>query len=87
MTINARDLIDAIRHLAPQAEFSFQDGDLSTLKWDSPQIAQPTKAQIFAAVPTVQAQKLADQQVKEATKAALLERLGITSDEAKLLLS
>jgi len=84
--LNPRDIIEAIRYLAPGAEFSFQENDLTTLKWDTPDIEQPTESAIIAAIPVVQAQKIAEAESKATAKAALLKRLGITADEAALLL-
>lgn len=81
------DIIDAIRHLAPEAQFSFQETDLTTLVWDSVDIDRPTDEDILDAVPVVQAAKAALVAEEAAAKAALLERLGITADEARLLLS
>jgi hypothetical protein len=84
--MNNLDLIDAIRYLVPEAQFSFQETDLSTLVWDSADIERPTNEAILAAVPVVQAAKAAQAEAKAEAKAALLDRLGITADEAKLLL-
>jgi hypothetical protein len=85
--MNSIEITAAIRHLVPNAEFSFTDNDLSTLKWDSTELSKPTITQIKAAIPIVKAAQEAEIAAKAATKAALLERLGITADEAALLLS
>jgi hypothetical protein len=81
------DLIDAIRYLVPEAQFSFQETDLSTLVWDSKDIKRPSDKDILAAVPVVKAAKAARVEANAVAKAALLDRLGITADEAKLLLA
>jgi hypothetical protein len=81
------DLSKAIKFLRPTAEFSFTDNDYSTVKWDVLEGDAPTQSEIDAAIVTIKAKELADAETKAATKAALLERLGITADEAKLLLS
>ena len=81
------DLIKAIQFLKPTAQFSFTDNDYSTVKWDVLDGNAPTQSEIDAAILTIKAQELADATTKAATKAALLDRLGITVDEAKLLLS
>lgn len=39
-------IIEAIRELAPNAEFTITDSDLSTLVWHSDDIPQPTDDQI-----------------------------------------
>jgi hypothetical protein len=85
--MNSIEITAAIRHLVPNAEFSFTDNDLSTLKWDSKDLQKPTIAQIEAAIPIVKAYAEAEASAKAATKAALLDRLGMTAEEAALLLS
>ena len=74
-------LIDAISHIRPGAEFSIIDN--SEIVWHDTNQTQPIQSEIDAAFISLQnaeTQKAAD-------KAALLARLGITDDEAKLLLS
>jgi hypothetical protein len=80
-------LTKAIRKLKPTAEFSIVDSDYSTVKWDVLDGDAPTLAEIQIAVEEVKADELAQAEAKAVAKAALLERLGITEDEAKLLLS
>ena len=81
------DLTKAIRLLKPNSEFSYQNGDYSTIKWDVLEGNAPTQAEIDAAIKKIEADEIA-QAAKEANdKAALLTKLGITADEAKLLLS
>jgi hypothetical protein len=84
--MNTNEITAAIRHLVPNAEFSFTDNDLSTLKWDSVDLPKPTVAEIEAAIPIIRAAQEAEITAKAATKAALLNKLGITADEAALLL-
>ena len=79
-------LSDAIRKLKPGSEFSFTDDDYSTIKWDVLEGSAPTKSEIDAAIITIKKNELLDAETKAAAKAALLKRLGITEDEAKLLL-
>ena len=81
------NLFKAIKFLRPTAEFSFTDDDYSTVKWDVLEGNAPTQSEIDAAILTIKAKELADAETKAAAKAALLDRLGITADEAKLLLS
>jgi hypothetical protein len=81
------DLTKAIRLLKPNSEFSYQNGDYSTIKWDVLEGDAPTQAEIDSALKKIEADEIA-QAAKEANdKAALLAKLGITADEAKLLLS
>ena len=80
-------LADAIKSLRPSAEFSFIEQDYSTIKWDVLDGKAPTKVEIDAEIARIKAQEITDAQNKATAKAALLERLGITADEAALLLS
>lgn len=81
-----KDIADAILSLVPNAEFTFQETDLETLEWHS-KGTKPTNEQILAAVQNNQALKVQAATAKADEKAALLARLGLTADEAKLLLS
>ena len=76
----------AIRKLRPNAEFSFTNDDYSTVKWDVLDGKAPTQSEIEAAIEQVKADELASAAKAIADKAALLAKLGITADEAKLLL-
>ena len=79
-------LIAAIQKLKPNAEFSFTDDDYSTIKWDILDGNAPTQTQIDDAVEQVKADEIAQAEAKAKAKAALLTRLGITAEEAQLLL-
>ena len=79
-------LTKAIHKLKPNSEFSFTDDDYSTIKWDMLDGDAPTQAEINAAIEQVKADEITQVAVKAAEKAALLDRLGITEDEARLLL-
>ena len=79
-------LSQAIRLLCPSSEFSYENDDYSTIQWHILEGIAPTQAEIDAAIDQVKAnesQALAD---KESAKTALLDRLGITAEEAALLL-
>lgn len=80
-------LVLAIRKLRPNSEFSFQNNDYSTIKWDVLEGTAPTQSEIDTAIEQIKADELAEAEAKATAKAALLERLGITQDEANLLLS
>jgi hypothetical protein len=80
------DLVKAIRFLKPSAQFSFTDDDYSTIQWDVLEGDAPTQSEIDAAIKQVKADDAQAQTDKAASKAALLARLGITADEAALLL-
>jgi hypothetical protein len=80
-------LVKAIRKLKPNSEFSFTDDDYSTVKWDVLDGDAPTKKEIDNAIEQVKAEEKTEAADRATAKAALLDRLGITEDEAKLLLS
>ena len=77
----------AIRKLKPTAEFSFMNNDYSSIKWDVLEGEAPTQAEIDAAIEQVKADEIQAEATTATEKAALLDRLGITEAEAKLLLS
>ena len=80
-------LVKAIKKLKPNAEFSFTDDDYSTIKWDILEGKAPTQTEINAAIKKMLTDESQADIDKAAEKAALLDKLGITEDEAKLLLS
>ena len=80
-------LIQAIQKLKPNAEFSFQNDDYSTIKWDLLDGVAPTQKEIDTAIEQVKADQIAEVEAKETAKADLLAKLGISAEEAKLLLS
>jgi hypothetical protein len=76
----------AIRKLKPTAEFSFTDNDYSTIKWDVLEGNAPTQAEIDAAIEQVKADEITEAATKATQRQALLNKLGITAEEAQLLL-
>jgi hypothetical protein len=85
--MNPDILVLAIKELSPEAEFAFSGNDLSTLDWQTKKAPRPTDEEILARCEAVIANLANEAETKSAAKAALLDRLGITADEAKLLLS
>ena len=81
------DLVKAIRLLKPNSQFSFNNDDYSTIKWDVIDGDAPTQKEIDAAMKQVKADEAQAEATKATAKAALLSRLGITAEEAALLLS
>ena len=84
--MNADELTQAIKFLKPTSQFSFLDNDYLTIKWDVLDGEAPTIAELEAAhllVKEVEAQAKAE---AEAKRQALLDKLGITEEEARLLL-
>jgi hypothetical protein len=80
-------LVKAIKYLKPNAEFSITNSDYTTIKWDVLESDAPTQVEIDAAIEQIKADEIAAKTKAEADKAALLAKLGITADEAKMLLS
>jgi len=81
------DLVKAIRLLKPNSQFSFNNDDYSTIKWDVLDGDAPTQKEIDAAMKQVEADEIATTKATATAKAALLSKLGITAEEAALLLS
>jgi hypothetical protein len=70
----------------PGAQWSLNGDDYSGLTWLS-DTTKPTKKQLDDLWAEVQAEAITEEENKKSAKAALLDRLGITEAEAKLLLS
>jgi hypothetical protein len=80
--MNHIDKINAILFIKPNAKFALRGDDL---EWFDQKQTQPTNEEIEAGfIAYKEAQKIEAKATAEA-KSALLERLGITEDEAKLL--
>ena len=79
-------LAKAIRKLKPNSEFSFSNDDYSTIKWDVLEGTAPTQSEIDAAIVQIKADEITEAATKAAARQALLTKLGITQEEAQLLL-
>jgi hypothetical protein len=79
-------LAKAIKSLHPEAEFSFSNDDYSTINWDVLDGTPPTLQDIEIAIDKIKNDEAKAETEKLAAKAILLNKLGITDDEAKLLL-
>lgn len=84
--MNSDDLVKAIRHLKPSAEFTFQDADYSTIEWHLIDGDAPSFAEIETVHKSIKAAEIKAANDAEVARSALLEKLGITEEEAKLLL-
>ena len=80
-------IVKAIQKLKPTAEFSFIDDDYSTIKWDVLDGKAPTQAEIDAAIIQIKEDEVIENANRETLKSALLKKLGITAEEAQLLLA
>ena len=79
-------LVKAIQSLRPTAEFSFTDDDYLTIKWDVLDGDAPTQKEIDDEIKRIKAQEKIEIKAKAEQRQAILDRLGITADEAKLIL-
>ncbi len=75
--------IEAIKRLRPNCTFSLIGDNVQDIEWADPvDTTTPTDVEIKAEIAKMEAEALAI----PAEKAALLAKLGITEEEAKLLL-
>lgn len=80
--MNHDQITNALASLAPDAEWTLVGDDFESLVWLS-KGNPPTLAEIEAEIAALPAKKTA----KIAAKTALLAQLGITEEQAKLLIS
>jgi len=81
-------LTKAIRHLKPNAQFSFIDENYSTIKWDVLEGKAPTQVEIDAAIEQVkanEAQAIIDKAEAKANAQAKLAALGLTVEDLTAL--
>jgi len=81
-------LVKAIKKLRPTAEFSFQEDDYSTIKWDVLEGTAPTQAEIDSAIEQVKAEEAQAEAKAAQAKAAAeakLAALGLTTEDLKAL--
>lgn len=89
MKTNADYLVEAIKLLKPNSEFSFQGSDYSTIKWDKLQGDVPSLEQIeqkIIEIKNLDAEIIAKKAVDKANALAKLAALGLTDDEAKTVI-
>lgn len=77
-----RQIADALLRLCPDAQYTLVGDEYDDINWLS-DVKKPTKASVIAEI----AKEPQMAAAKQSAKAALLERLGITAEEATLLLS
>jgi hypothetical protein len=78
------EIIESLNFIKPDAKWVLQGLDLL---WQDEEQDEPTQLEIEAGWVAYKAAQQAEAEAKAAQKAALLDKLGITEDEAKLLLS
>jgi hypothetical protein len=77
---------EVLKFLCPDVQWSMSNDDFDTITWINVDKAPITKKQFEDGFTQYDAWKAEQDTAKATQKAALLERLGITEDEAKLLL-
>lgn len=80
-------LVKAIFNLKPGSEFKLENDDYSTIEWIVIDGTAPTKQEVDAEIIRLIEQDEIEKNNKAVAKAALLTQLGITEEQAKLLLS
>lgn len=78
---------EAISHIHPNSEFVIYNNDLDRLTFIKPDNLTVTQEQVDQAIIELGQIRQAEAEAKATQKAALLERLGISQDEARLLLA
>ena len=82
--MNTEEKVKTILFIKPNAEFATSNGEII---WLDQNQTKPTDVEIEAGWIAYQAAQEAEAEAKATAKSELLERLGITADEAKLLLT
>lgn len=86
--MNFNDLTKAIYFLKPNAEFSFEEADYSTIKWDVLDGEAPSLKELESAlkkVKEIEAKTEADKIAARLAAEAKLTALGLTVDDLKAL--
>ena len=79
-------LIKAIKNLKPTAEFSFENDDYQTIHWDVLEGNAPTQKEIDDEIKRIKKIEISEAETKATQRAAILDRLCLTAEEAALLL-
>jgi hypothetical protein len=78
----------AIYSLCPDSEFTFTNGDYSTIEWIKREGNAPTQAEIDAEIATIKAKEITDKEAAATAKEiaqAKFTALGLTLDDLKAL--
>jgi hypothetical protein len=79
-------LADAIKSLRPMSEFSFTDNDYSTIQWVVLEGEAPIQEEIDAEIIKIKEAEIIEAEQKATARQAVLDRLGLTAEEAQLIL-
>lgn len=86
--MTSEDLVKAIKHILPSAEFTFSEADYSTIEWIVLDGDAPTLKEIEVAhqeIQAIEAQVKSDADAKKAAAEAKLAALGLDADDLKAL--
>jgi hypothetical protein len=78
-------LVLAIKSLRPSCEFTLQNDDYATIEFHVLEGDAPTQSEIDAEITRLKKAESDAAKAETKAKAALLDRLGITAEEAALL--
>jgi hypothetical protein len=77
---------EVLNFLCPGVEWAMTDDDFDTVIWINVNEAPITKSEFKAGFAKYENSKKAEAEAKAAARQAILDRIGLTADEAKLLL-
>lgn len=80
------NLAQAIQNLRPSAEFSYTNNDYKTIVWDLLPGKAPTQKEVNDELQRMETAAESEAEAKATARAAILDRLGLTADEAVILL-
>jgi hypothetical protein len=86
MLTTTEKLILAIKSLRPTSEFSIIGGDYSAITWDVLEGDAPTEKEIADEIKSIEKAEGEKELTQAAQRQSILDRLGLTADEAALLL-
>jgi hypothetical protein len=81
-------LVQALRSLRPDAEFTINNEDISTIVWYTEGVKTPTKKEIadeIKRLEAAEAKAIADKAAAKASAIAKLEALGLNLEEAQAI--
>jgi hypothetical protein len=77
----------AIKSLRPNVEWSMSGDDVENIIWHTPNVDSLTEEEVQDEIIRLEQVQEAELDAKAVQKAAILERLGLTEDELRVVLS
>jgi hypothetical protein len=84
--MKAQDIVKGLEVLRPGAGYSLIEDDYLTIEWSDLEGTAPTLKELEDAIAKIKVDEATKAESDATAKAALLNRLGITAEEAALLL-